>query len=88
MKYLFILPLLLSGCATTIRDRVTEVKVPVSSPCVRGVRPTEIKPLRDQYTKAQWKALGTDQREKLLLSNGMNRKVFGDKLVVATTGCN
>lgn len=82
--------LLLAGCATPapiIRDRVSEVKVPVVAPCRSGERPTEPVSVRDRLPRAEWDALSTDQRENLLQAQALDRKAFGDKLVVNTAGC-
>lgn len=87
MKYFLIPALLLSACTSTVvRDVPTEVLVPTYIPCVKN-KPVELKPLRDRFTKQQWDALTTDQREKLIVAQGLNRKAFGDELTVATAGC-
>ncbi len=79
--------LLLGACTRTVyQDRPVEVKVPVTVPCVKD-KPVEVKPLRDQMTRQQWDALSLDQREKLLLGQGMDRKAFGDKAMVVVAGC-
>jgi len=86
-KMLLLAPLMLAGCGPTVyRDRVETVKVPVSVPCAER-RPEEVQPLRSSMTKEQWNALSTDQRQALLLAQGMSRKAYGDKLYVATAGC-
>lgn len=87
-KTLLFAPLILSACTTpVIKDRVETVKVPVTVPCVKDTRPEEVKPLKQTMSKQQWDALTLDQREKLLLGNGMARKTYGDQLYVATSGC-
>jgi hypothetical protein len=82
---------LLSGCGqerpVTVSVKPTLVEVPVSAPCVQGTRPDPVAPVRNTYSREQWNALTTDQREKILGSNGMSRKAYGDKLYVATAGC-
>lgn len=82
--------LLGGGCVKQrpiIRDRVVETKVPVSAPCVAD-RPEKVAALRDQIDSTTWSAMGTDQREKRLTAQAMDRKTYGDKLDVATAGCN
>lgn len=82
-------PFALAACASgpVIEEKFIEVKVPVSVPCVLGERPTEVVPLKEQLTREEWDAMSTDQREKLLLANGLVRKTYGNKLYVATAGC-
>ena len=88
MKKSILAALLLSGCTTpVIKEVPVEVKVPVNVPCVRDQRPEEVKALKDKMSKGEWNALSTDQREKLLLAQGTDRKAYGDKLYVATSGC-
>lgn len=79
---------MLMGCSpkTIIKEIPVEVKVPVSTPCVVN-RPTEPVPLRDTISRSQWDALTTDQRENLAQAQALDRKIFGDKLTVATAGC-
>ncbi len=86
---LLLAPFALVGCASNpvIEEKFIEVKVPVSVPCVNGERPTEVVPIKEQYTREEWDAMTTDQREKLLVANGLVRKSYGDKLYVATAGC-
>jgi len=87
VKKLLPLILLLSACTHTVtKDTPIPVNVPVTVPCVKD-KPVEIKPLRDQMTKQQWDALTLDQREKLLLGQGLDRKAFGDKAMVVIAGC-
>lgn len=83
--------LLLGACATTKEipvtvEKVVESKVAVSSPCVKE-RPLEVVPLREKMTRQEFDSLSTDQREKLLGSQALDRKAYGDKLNVATAGC-
>ena len=89
MKKIVVLAACLVGCSnpTVVKDRVQTVKVPVSTPCVLGQRPPEIIPLQDQYTRDQWNALTTDQREKLIVAQGLRRKAYSDELNVATSAC-
>ena len=85
--------LLLSGCShfatkhefVTV-DRVHELKVPVSSPCM-GLKPDEPVAMRDRYTRDYWNAIGTDQREAATGSAAIGRKLYGDQLSVAAAGC-
>jgi len=87
VKYLLIPVLLLGACTSTVvRDVPTTVKVPVTVACVKD-KPVEIVPLRDRFTAQEWEALSTDQREKMIVAQGLNRKAFGDELTVATAGC-
>jgi hypothetical protein len=66
--------------------KVVENKVPVSTPCVKD-RPEEVVPLRQRLPREDWDRLTTDQREKLLGAQAMDRKAYGEKLSVATAGC-
>lgn len=76
-----------AGCTTTVTKPVpVEVKVPVTIPCVVD-KPQEVKALRDRIKKDQWAALSTDQRQSLLLSQGLDRKAFGDKAMTVIAGC-
>ncbi len=96
MKHLLLAILLigmlpLAGCAhvtppPVIKEVAVEVKVPVQVPCVKD-RPGEVTALNTVISRSEWDELSTDQREKLLGSQSMNRKGFGDRLVVATAGC-
>jgi len=86
VKYL--LPLmLLTGCASTVVKEVpVTVKVPVTAPCVKN-KPVEVTALREQYTKERWASLTTDQRQALIVSQGLDRKAFGDKAMIVVAGC-
>jgi hypothetical protein len=80
---------LLAACTANppiIVEKPVEVKVPVTVPCVKE-RPGEVVGLRDRVGRADWDALSTDQREKLLQAQAQDRKAFGDRLTVATAGC-
>jgi len=85
-----ILTLALAGCTRTVtvtKEVPVEVRVPVAVACVLE-RPDEVVPLRYKIAREQWEALSTDQRENLLQAQALDRKAFGDKLFVATAGCN
>lgn len=87
-----LLAVVLGGCSTTrelpiVRDRVSEVRVAVAAPCRQGERPTEPVSLRDRFTNEEWQAMTTDQRENLVSAQGLDRKVYGDRLAVNTAGC-
>lgn len=93
MGAIWLLPLawMLGGCTKTvevpvIKEVAVEVKVPVSTPCIVN-RPTPPASLRDKVSVAQWRALSTDQRENLLASQSLERKVYQDRLEVSTAGC-
>lgn len=80
--------LVLTGCTTpVIKDRIVEIKTPVSVPCVRDSRPSEVQPLNKKIARQDWDALTTDQRENLILAQAAERKAYGDELYVATSGC-
>lgn len=83
-----ILPLMLLGaCTRTVyEDRPVEVKVPVTVPCVKN-KPAEVQALRDRMTREKWDSLSTDQRQSLLLGQGLDRKAFGDQAMVVIAGC-
>jgi hypothetical protein len=87
---LIIMAVSLPGCAAkqipVTVEKVVESKVPVSSPCVVN-RPDAVTALRDKMTRQEWDSLTTDQREKLLGAQALDRKAYGDKLDVATAGC-
>ena len=87
VKY-YLLPLIaLAGCTSTVvKDRPVEVKVPVTAPCVTN-KPKEVQALRDRVTKERWASLSTDQRQSLLLSQGLDRKAFGEQAMVVIAGC-
>jgi hypothetical protein len=80
--------LALAGCSTrpVYVDRVVEVKVPVHSPCM-GTRPTDVTPLREQYSREEWDSLSTDQRANLIAAQALGRKLFGEQLADAAIGC-
>ena len=81
--------LTLAGCGAppVVVEHPVIVEKPVSVTCVLGVRPMEPATLKSKYTPDQWALLTTDQREKLLAANSIDRKTYGDKLYVATVGC-
>jgi hypothetical protein len=90
----WVLPLsvMLGACSTTkpdvvIRTETVEVRVPVAAPCVEGERPAEPTPLRDRFSRAEWEAMTTDQRENLSQAQALERKAYGDRLTAATAGC-
>lgn len=87
--FILISSLALTACQTptVIEERFTEVKVPVTVPCVRDTRPTEVVALKDKVDLEQWNQMTTDQREKLLLAKGLDRKVYSEELYVSTAGC-
>lgn len=81
----------LMGCKTTepvIVEKIVEVRVPVNAPCVAGERPAEPVALRDRIGRAEWDALTTDQRENLAQAQALDRKLYGDRITIATAGCN
>lgn len=76
-----------TGCTRTVyEEKVVEVKVPVAAPCVVD-RPAEPISLRDTLSREEWDSLTTDQRENLMAAQALLRKVYGDRLTVATAGC-
>lgn len=82
-----ILILSLGGCTRTVYvDRVVEVKVPVSAPCM-GERPAPVTPLRDLFTKEEWQALTTDQRDALVGAQALAHQILGQRATVASAGC-
>jgi hypothetical protein len=79
--------LVLSGCGgTVIEERIVEVKVPVTVPCM-APRPGAVTALLDSLSRAEWDALTTDQRANLLAAQAMERKIYGDRLTDASAGC-
>lgn len=95
MKYwwlylLFFILIVLAGCTThkvpVIKEVPVEVKIPVSAPCM-GARPAEVKSLKSIVSREEWDALTSDQREKLLGAQSLKHKSYGDKLTVASAGC-
>lgn len=83
----FLALLTTTACARTVVKEVPfEVKVPVTVPCVTG-KPQEVQALRDRMTKPEWDRLSTDQRQSLLVSQGLDRKAFGDQASVVIAGC-
>jgi len=88
MRSILFAALLLAGCATgPVKTEFQEVLVPVTVGCVTPERPEEVKAVNEKIGRQQWDLLTTDQREKLLLANALERKAYGDKLFVATSGC-
>lgn len=88
MRFLpFLLPLAACTPATVTVERPVEVKVPVSAPCVLGTKPSEPASLQTKIGRQAWNALTTDQREKLLASQALSRKAYGDELTAVTSGC-
>lgn len=80
----------LAGCAgkpdPIIVERIVEVKVPVTVPCM-GSRPDAITALIEAMSSEQWDALSTDQRANLLAVQALERKIYADKLTDASAGC-
>lgn len=91
MKLILIPALLLAGCAGTpppvIVEKIVEVKVEVPVPCLSAPLPTEPVPLRDRYSYDEWTAMGTAEREALVLAQGLDRRVYGDQATSLLTGC-
>ena len=81
--------IVLAGCQaprTVIQDRPVTVEVPVTVPCIEQ-RPEEPVALRDQLSSEEWAALTVDQRSALIAAQALARKIFADRLVSATAGC-
>lgn len=82
--------LALAGCAgkpkTVIVDRIVEVKVPVTVPCL-AAPPPAVTALIESLSREQWDALSTDQRANLLAAQALERKIYGDRLTDASAGC-
>ena len=79
--------LLIAGCTRTVYvDRVVEVKVPVAAECL-GEVPDQVAALRDTIGREHWDSLTTDQRANLVAAQGLDRKVYGDKVTIAAAGC-
>ena len=80
----------LSACAsepkTVIVDRIVEVKVPVTVPCM-AERPAAVTALIESLSREEWDALSTDQRANLLAAQALERKIYGDRLTDASAGC-
>lgn len=78
----------LTGCAKEIvyKDRIVEVKVPVTVPCKTG-EPDPVVALRESIGREQWDALTTDQRENLLAAQALAWRVFGWQKSDTTAGC-
>jgi hypothetical protein len=89
-KAIALAALALAGCAgkpePIIVDRIVEVKVPVTVPCL-GERPGAVTALIDSLSRDEWAALTTDQRANLLAAQALERKIYGDKLTDASAGC-
>lgn len=85
--------LALTSCTGTLqkeivyRDVPVEVKVPVAQPCVVGARPAAVKPLNQQYTPAQWKALDPKQKAAIVAKQGLDRATYGENVNGATVAC-
>lgn len=81
---------LLAACGEKepiIIEKPVIVEKAVHSPCVQGERPDEVTPVKQRVSRSQWNRMTTDQRDKLLTSNGMDRKAYSEQLYVATSGC-
>ena len=80
----------IAGCAHTpeqvIVEKPVEVKVPVPVPCVVN-KPSEPGSLRDKVDRTTWSYMTTDQREKLVGAQALDRKAYGDALTAETAGC-
>lgn len=84
---ILLLALALCACTKTVYvDRVVEVKVPVSAPCM-GDRPPPVVPLRDLFTQEEWQALSTDQRDALVGAQALAHQIFGQRATAAAAGC-
>jgi len=89
---LMLAALMIAGCTRTIdrpviQDRVTEVRVPVVAECREGEHPVEPTPLNQRFTREQWYAMTTDQRENLQSDQALARKIYADQLAAHTAGC-
>lgn len=85
--------LALSGCAAKLpplivtQDRVIEVKVPVSVPCVSGERPVAPKPLNQQFSAEQWRAFDSRQKAAIIGRQSLAVKSYAEALNAATAAC-
>ena len=87
MRYLIVL--LLAGCATqptVIRDRPTQVSIPVIQPCA-SERPAPIVPMNQRYSETEWEGLSFKQRAEIVAVQGLARMNYADSLNAATSAC-
>lgn len=82
---------MLAGCAgkhvPVIKDTVHEALVPVAAPCVNGTRPAGVRPLREQFSAEEWKALQPQQKAALVGLQGLGLLKQVEDLDAATAGC-
>lgn len=84
-----VLVFLFTGCATNptiVKDRPTEVAIPVIVPCV-DERPAVVKTLKENYSTAEWYNFTLKQKAELAGAQSLRRKSYGEALDAATGAC-
>ena len=78
----------LLSCTTqpVIKEVIQTVNVPVRVECL-GEVPQEVTPLKEVYTREQWDQLTTDQRNNIIIAQGLDRRAYGERMAAASAGC-
>lgn len=88
-KYLnaCVLALALSACGsgTVVKERIVKVSVPVSQPCVVGIKPEKVASLKEKYP--DWYDKSPKQKAELAAMQALERQSHGDQLEAATSAC-
>lgn len=85
---IILVALLLTACtpSTVIRDRFTNVSVPVIQPCA-AEKPTPPVPLNERFTSEAWQALSPKQHMDYFAIAALARMNYADELGAATSAC-
>lgn len=81
--------LLLAGCVHKVPVKEIETKIverPVPVECV-DTRPDRVTPIKERYSREEWDAMTTDQRDALLHGNNARRLIYENEAEVIITGC-
>lgn len=87
LKYALIPMLLLAGCGSTVvQDRPPpRVSVPVTVPCVSGVRPEVIESLKAKHPN--WESYSFKQKTEYFAVWALENRNYGQALEAATGAC-
>jgi len=86
LKYALIPLLFLTGCGSTVvQDRPTKVSVPVTVPCVSGVRPEAVASLKELHP--DWDKYSFKQKTEYFAVWALQNRNYGQGLASATGAC-
>ncbi len=85
---LIVATLTLGACtpSTVVRDRFTQVSVPVIQPCA-AEKPKPPVPLNERFTSEAWQALSPKQHMDYFAIAALARMNYADELGAATSAC-